>query len=360
SVIQLKTEPGRPSAWVGLQSVCAQLALHWLPWAGALSLISPESGSSICLLSGREASSASTALALWPLWDGRLLLPRLSPTRAHTHTHRRVSDGSSVACSQHSSRARPTPLTPVQGDPGALRREPALKWKVVSQRPGWSQAAGRCASQRSSTGIGNRRYIHYLTRQRRKEQLRPIGCLLPAVMEDNDKLRLEREQEQKKASAARVNHALPREEAPPAPPPAPPPALAAPLTVIPIPVVTSSPQPLPPPPPPPPQLPLAPRQPTLVGAPGPSGKDPGLPLPLIRPPVAPSLLPDAKAAVPASGSPKPLQPFPASILTVVQQPSQPQPPPPQPPPPPPPPLGALKLAPAEDIKPNEQKKRPGG
>ncbi|PKK22461.1 MAX network transcriptional repressor [Columba livia] len=63
---------------------------------------------------------------------------------------------------------------------------------------------------------------------------------------------------------------------------------------------------------------------------------------------------------PLSGSPKQLQHYAAPVLAisqhhVVQQPIQPQPHPgaaPQ--------LGALKLAPAEDTKPNEQKKRPGG
>ncbi|XP_072496082.1 max-binding protein MNT [Notamacropus eugenii] len=193
--------------------------------------------------------------------------------------------------------------------------------------------------------------------------------------EEHEKHRLEREQEQK-ASATRVNHMLPPEEprieapplplSPPAPPPAPPPPLATPVTVIPIPMVTGSPQPMPPPPPlplPPAQpLTLAPRQPALVSAPGLSIKDPLPQLP--RPPAtATPLLPDSKGTVAPTGSPKPLQPFPTPILTiaqhhVVQQPIQPQLPAPQPPPPAA--LAALKLAPAEEVKPSEQKKRPGG
>lgn len=182
----------------------------------------------------------------------------------------------------------------------------------------------------------------------------------------------EREQEQKKASSlARLAHALPVEEpcmeapplplSPPAPPPAPPPPLAThtPLTVIPIPVMTNSPQPLPPPLAPTPQpLPLAPRQPTLVSTPGLGIKE-SAPLPT-RPqvPTPAPLLPDSKTAIPPTGSPKPLQPLPTPILTIAPHPGvQPQLAPQQPPPPT---LGTLKLAPAEEIKSSEQKKRPGG
>ncbi|KGL82826.1 Max-binding protein MNT, partial [Tinamus guttatus] len=116
--------------------------------------------------------------------------------------------------------------------------------------------------------------------------------------EKHEKLRLEREQEQKKASVQRVNHALPVEEprnemlavpiSPPAPAPPPPPPLAAPISVIPIPVVTSPPQ----------QAAQTTLSPPLVHRHQPLASTPG--------------------------------------------------------------LGALKLAPAEDVKPNEQKKRPGG
>lgn len=194
--------------------------------------------------------------------------------------------------------------------------------------------------------------------------------------EEQERLRLEREleQEQKKASSlARLAHALPVEEtrieapplplSPPAPPPAPPPPLATPtpLTVIPIPVVTNSPQPLPPPPPLPPTaqpLPLAPRQPALVSNPGLSIKE-SAPLPT-RPqvPTPAPLLQDSKTTVPPTGSPKPLQPLPTPILTIAPHPGvQPQLAPQQPPQPT---LGTLKLAPAEEVKSSEQKKRPGG
>ncbi|XP_030318099.1 max-binding protein MNT isoform X2 [Calypte anna] len=186
--------------------------------------------------------------------------------------------------------------------------------------------------------------------------------------EKHEKLRLEREQEQKKAgkaSAPRANSATipeePRSEllvpiSPPAPPL--PPPLAAPISVIPIPVVTSPPQ----------QAaqttlspPLVPRHPPLLSTPGVTKEAPSVP-PVIQRPPGP-LLPDGKAATPPSGSPKQLQHYAAPVLAisqhhVVQQPIQPhqhlQHPaaPPQ--------LGALKLAPAEDMKPNEQKKRPGG
>lgn len=202
---------------------------------------------------------------------------------------------------------------------------------------------------------------------------RPL-CSLCAEEQERLRLEREREQEQKKAnSLARLAHTMPVEEprteapplplSPPAPPPAPPPPLATPtpLTVIPIPVVTNSPQPLPPPPPLPPTaqpLPLAPRQPALVSTPGLSIKEPA-PLPT-RPqvPTPAPLLPDSKATVPPTGSPKPLQPLPTPILTIAPHPGvQPQLAPPQPPPST---LGTLKLAPAEEVKSSEQKKRPGG
>ncbi|KAK2537315.1 Mnt [Columba guinea] len=121
--------------------------------------------------------------------------------------------------------------------------------------------------------------------------------------EKHEKLRLEREQEQKKAgkaSAPRLNSALPSEEprsellvpiSPPAPPP-----LPTPISVIPIPVVTSPPQ----------QAAQATLSPPLV----------------------------------QRHQPLPIQPQPHPGAA--------------------PQLGALKLAPAEDTKPNEQKKRPGG
>ncbi|XP_067166049.1 max-binding protein MNT isoform X1 [Apteryx mantelli] len=193
--------------------------------------------------------------------------------------------------------------------------------------------------------------------------------------EKHEKLRLEREQEQKKASVQRVNNAIhveePRNEMlavpisppAPAPPPPPPPPLAAPISVIPIPVVTSPPQ----------QAaqttlspPLVQRHQPLVSTPSVT-KEASSVAPVIQRPSGP-LLPDVKAATPPSGSPKQLQHYAAPVLAisqhhVVQQPIQPQPQSHQPlqqHPGPPPQLSALKLAPAEDAKPNEQKKRPGG
>ncbi|XP_014821421.1 PREDICTED: max-binding protein MNT [Calidris pugnax] len=158
--------------------------------------------------------------------------------------------------------------------------------------------------------------------------------------EKHEKLRLEREQEQKKAgktSVPRANNAIAPED--------------------PIPVVTSPPQ----------QAaqttlspPLVQRHQPLVSTPGVT-KEASSVAPVIQRPPGP-LLPDGKAATPPSGSPKQLQHYAAPVLAisqhhVVQQPLQPQ---PLQHPGAPPPLGALKLAPAEDTKPNEQKKRPGG
>ncbi|OXB79100.1 UNVERIFIED_CONTAM: hypothetical protein H355_005976 [Colinus virginianus] len=116
--------------------------------------------------------------------------------------------------------------------------------------------------------------------------------------EKHEKLRLEREQEQRKASTPRANHAA---------------ALSP---------------------------PLAQRHPPL------------------RPPG--TLLPDGKAGTPPAGSPKQLQHYTTPVLAISQHHVVPQPIQPQPLPHPAPPLGALKLAPAEDVKPSEQKKRPGG
>ncbi|XP_042685988.1 max-binding protein MNT [Centrocercus urophasianus] len=185
--------------------------------------------------------------------------------------------------------------------------------------------------------------------------------------EKHEKLRLEREQEQRKAAVPRANHAVPPEEprgellvpisppAPAPPPPPPPPPLAAPISVIPIPVVTSPPQPaaqaaLSPP--------LAQRHPPLVSAPGITKEPPSVAPVIQRPPGA--LLPDGKAGTPPAGSPKQLQHYAAPVLAISQHHVVPQPIQPQPVPHPAPPLGALKLAPAEDAKPSEQKKRPGG
>ncbi|XP_062448460.1 max-binding protein MNT isoform X2 [Rhea pennata] len=191
--------------------------------------------------------------------------------------------------------------------------------------------------------------------------------------EKHEKLRLEREQEQKKASVQRVNNAIhveePRNErlavplSPPAPAPPPPlpPPLATPISVIPIPVVTSPPQ----------QAaqttlspPLVQRHQPLLSTPSVT-KEASSVAPVIQRPSGP-LLPDVKAATPPSGSPKQLQHYAAPVLAisqhhVVQQPIQPQSHQPlQQHPGPPSQLSALKLVPAEDAKPNEQKKRPGG
>uniref|UniRef100_A0A8C3KKZ9 Max-binding protein MNT n=2 Tax=Scolopacidae TaxID=8917 RepID=A0A8C3KKZ9_9CHAR len=203
----------------------------------------------------------------------------------------------------------------------------------------------------------------------REAPLITVGVSLPEENEKHEKLRLEREQEQKKAgktSVPRANNAIASEEprsellvpiSPPAPAPPPPLPLAAPISVIPIPVVTSPPQ----------QAaqttlspPLVQRHQPLISTPGVT-KEASSVAPVIQRPPGP-LLPDGKAATPPSGSPKQLQHYAAPVLAisqhhVVQQPLQPQ---PLQHPGAPPPLGALKLAPAEDTKPNEQKKRPGG
>ncbi|XP_006016168.1 max-binding protein MNT isoform X2 [Alligator sinensis] len=191
--------------------------------------------------------------------------------------------------------------------------------------------------------------------------------------EKHEKLRLEREEEQK-ASVPRVNHAIHAEELrneipavpisppAPAPPPPPPPPLAAPISVIPIPVVTSPPQQAA-------QTTLSPpliRHQPLVSTPSVS-KEASSVAPVIQRPSGP-LLPDVKAATPPSGSPKQLPQYAAPVLAIsqhhmVQQPIQPQPQPHQPlqqHQAPTSQLNTFKLAPAEEAKPNEQKKRPGG
>ncbi|XP_053131573.1 max-binding protein MNT [Hemicordylus capensis] len=182
--------------------------------------------------------------------------------------------------------------------------------------------------------------------------------------EENEKLHLAREQEQKKTSVPRVNHAVhleePRHEiptlSPPAPapaPPPPPPPLAPPISIIPIPVVASPPQPTALSPP------LLPRPPPLLGTPPGLGKEAPLVAPVIQRTSGPLLPPDAQAPTPPSGSPQPLPHYAAPVLIsqhhVVQQPIQPL----QPHLVASQPLG-VKLPPSEDAKPSEQKKRPGG
>ncbi|KAJ7410652.1 Max-binding protein MNT [Willisornis vidua] len=185
--------------------------------------------------------------------------------------------------------------------------------------------------------------------------------------EKHEKLRLEREQEQKKASKAstpRANSALSPEEprsellvpiSPPAPVPPPPPPLAAPISVIPIPVVTSSPQ----------QAAQTALSPPLVQHHQPLVSTPSVPkesssvAPVIQRPPGPHL-PDGKAATPPLGSPKQLQHYTAPVLAISQHHVVPQPIQPLQHPGAPAPLGALKLAPADDLKPIELKKRIGG
>uniref|UniRef100_A0A8C3DXL1 Uncharacterized protein n=1 Tax=Corvus moneduloides TaxID=1196302 RepID=A0A8C3DXL1_CORMO len=181
------------------------------------------------------------------------------------------------------------------------------------------------------------------------------------------RLCLEREQEQKKAGKAsvpRANSALSPEEprsellvpiSPPGPVPPPPPPLAAPISVIPIPVVTSSPQ----------QAaqtalspPLVQRHQPLVSTPSVPKEAPSV-APVIQRPPGPHL-PDGKAATPPSGSPKQLQHYAAPVLAISQHHVVPQPIQPLQHPGAPAPLGALKLAPADDMKPIELKKRIGG
>ncbi|XP_021388743.1 max-binding protein MNT [Lonchura striata] len=178
--------------------------------------------------------------------------------------------------------------------------------------------------------------------------------------EKHEKLCLEREQEQKKAGKAgvpRASSALSAEEprseppvpvSPPGPVPLLPPALAAPVSVIPIPVVSSSPQ----------QAalspPLVPRPQPLLSAAAVPQEAPSV-APVMQRPPGPQL-PDGKAA--PAGSPKQLPPYAAPVLAISQHHVVPQ--PLQPLPPAPAPLGALKLAPADDMKPIELKKRIGG
>ncbi|KAJ7309054.1 hypothetical protein JRQ81_008345 [Phrynocephalus forsythii] len=184
--------------------------------------------------------------------------------------------------------------------------------------------------------------------------------------EKHEKLHLACEQEQKKASLTRLNHAAHPEElpchdipaAPSSPPtPAPPPPLPTPISVIPIPVVAG----------PPPPTALSPLSPPMLHHHLPLSKEVPLVAPVIQKASGP-LLPDLKVPPPLSGSPVQLPHYPPQVLAisqhhVVQQPIQPQPPPPLTPQvlpvPPPPPLG-VKMVPLDDTKPSEQKKRPGG
>lgn len=194
-----------------------------------------------------------------------------------------------------------------------------------------------------------------------------MGVSLSEENEKHEKLCLEREQEQKKAGKAsvpRANSTLSPEEprsellvpiSPPGPVPLPPPPLAAPISVIPIPVVTSSPQ----------QAaqtalspPLVQRHQPLLSTPSVPKEAPSV-APVIQRPPGPHL-PDGKAATPPSGSPKQLPHYTAPVLAISQHHVVPQPIQPLQHPAAPAPLGALKLAPADDMKPIELKKRIGG
>lgn len=194
-----------------------------------------------------------------------------------------------------------------------------------------------------------------------------MGVSLSEENEKHEKLCLEREQEQKKAGKAsvpRANSTLSPEEprsellvpiSPPGAVPLPPPPLAAPISVIPIPVVTGSPQ----------QAaqtalspPLVQRHQPLVSTPGVPKEAPSV-APVIQRPPGPHL-PDGKAATPPSGSPKQLPHYAAPVLAISQHHVVPQPIQPLQHPAAPAPLGALKLAPADDMKPIELKKRIGG
>lgn len=178
--------------------------------------------------------------------------------------------------------------------------------------------------------------------------------------EENEKLLLRRDDEDVEDKKVVVKIEVPDEEPDipvsplaPAPPPPVPPPLLTPMTVIPLPVVSSV----------PPQAvhptlsaSLVHRNPPVVSSSGicnelsiaPVIQRPGVPAP-----------PDLKT------SPKLLHQYPSPVLAISQhhvvQPIQPQPqqpllqqqvPPSQ--------LSALRLAPSEDTKPNDQKRRPGG
>ncbi|XP_069470675.1 max-binding protein MNT isoform X2 [Ambystoma mexicanum] len=181
--------------------------------------------------------------------------------------------------------------------------------------------------------------------------------------EENEKLLLQRDDEDEQEKKVIVKVEVPDEEpdlpvSPPVPVPPVPPPLVAPMTVLPLPVVTSV----------PPQAihstlsaPLVHRHPPVVST---SGLCKELSIaPATQRPCGP-VLPDLQSSMPAIGSPKVLHQYPSPVLTISQhhvvQPIQPQPQQPLQQQMPPSQLSALRLAPAEDTKPNEQKRRPGG
>ncbi|XP_040279434.1 max-binding protein MNT isoform X2 [Bufo bufo] len=200
-----------------------------------------------------------------------------------------------------------------------------------------------------------------------------------STREGNDNIVLEQEEEEEEEEKEKekqiisrkeelVNQAPPDPASPPAPapPPPPPPPLPTPVTVIPLSVVTSTPQPVV-------QTSLSPpvvqRQPAVVNPPV-INKDVSL-APVIQRPQGPGL-PEIKSSPLSVGSPKQLHPYPTPMLAIThhhivqqqqhQQPIQPQPTALQHPQQQPPaqPLGALRLSSADDGRPNEQRRRPGG
>ncbi|XP_044139781.1 max-binding protein MNT isoform X2 [Bufo gargarizans] len=203
-----------------------------------------------------------------------------------------------------------------------------------------------------------------------------------STREENDNIVLEQEEEEEEEEKEKekqiisrkeelVNQAPPDPASPPAPapPPPPPPPLPTPVTVIPLSVVTNTPQPVV-------QTSLSPpvvqRQPAFVNPPV-INKDVSL-APVIQRPQGPGL-PEIKSSPLSVGSPKQLHPYPTPVLAIThhhivqqqqqqqhQQPIQPQPTALQHPQQQPPaqPLGALRLSSADDGRPNEQRRRPGG
>ncbi|XP_078535430.1 max-binding protein MNT isoform X2 [Lissotriton helveticus] len=184
--------------------------------------------------------------------------------------------------------------------------------------------------------------------------------------EENEKLLLRRGDEDVEDKKVVVKIEVPDEDpdipvSPPAPAPPPPvpPPLLTPMTVIPLPVVSSVP---PPAVHPTMSASLVHRNPPVVSS---SGICKELSIaPVIQRPGGPAA-PDLKTSMPTVSSPKLLHQYPSPVLAISQhhvvQPIQPQPqqphlqqqvPPSQ--------LSALRLAPSEDSKPNDQKRRPGG
>ncbi|XP_043910348.1 max-binding protein MNT isoform X2 [Protopterus annectens] len=185
--------------------------------------------------------------------------------------------------------------------------------------------------------------------------------------EKEEKLRLEREEEYRKPDVERLNHVIDAEQHPildvqstpvPVPPPPPLPPAPAHMTVIPISVVPNSVQPLITSP----HSPSVAQHPQTVVPSTTAAKELTVTTVIQRPPS--TVLAEPKPATPLSSSPNPIQQYQGPLLAVaqhhmVQQSIQPhalaqsphhqqqQP-------------SILKLSPTEDMKPAEQKRRPGG